>query len=1622
MGTQNFRVKNGLEVGSATTITTTSAFVGSNLAVAGVSTFQSDLFVAGALTAGTGGASIGDDIVTRNLYVNGISTFVGNISGSSASFTGDVTVGGVLKYEDVVNVDSVGIATARAGLRITDGGLNVVGVSTFVNNIDANGDLDVDGHTELDNVNVSGVSTFTGIGTFQSDLYVGGTLHSPSLEISGGATLGDDLSTRNINVSGIATITGNIDANGDLDVDGHTELDNVNISGIVTAYELDVDGHAEFDNVNVSGIITASSFDGNLNALGKTYYVATTGSDSNSGDNINEPFLTIAQALSVATNGDLINISSGTYEETVPLTVPRGVTVKGSGLRSTTIKPTDATKTNNVFLLNDISTVEDFTVRNSYYNTSGDTGYAFAYAPGIAITTRSPYVQRVTVLNTGSTISATDPYGYDTPDAPPTTYIAGRGALVDGSLVASNSLEAGMLFNEVTFFTPNNKGVVLTNGARAEYLNCFHYFSSQAIVGTSGTVGIAGTAEVRLKFRTPSVTPAVNDVVKLFDTGGSVVAVGTITNYNDPYARISGKGYGTFTSVGIGTTQRVEFYQSDGTTFTGIASAISLADYTMFGAEMRSVGCAVEYGSQGVVADGVGVQLRLFAMNFNHVGTGKDFSNDPTLVVQANEVVETNGGEVSYVSIDQGGDFRVGDLLYINQETGQVSFASTSYDLENIGNLRVTDGVDNTTLITPTSLTVGNLQLAANTFSSVSGDITIDPTGSNKTFINGSAEINGGNFNVSGLSTFTGIGTFQSDLYVGGTLYSPNLNIQGGATVGEDITTRNLSASGIVTVTQATDLNGELNVAGVSTFADSVVFDSTGSIQVPVGNTSERPGIGVTGQLRYNSQLSSFEGYGPGGEWGSLGGVKDVDQDTYIIPEISAGSDEDTLYFYNAGSNSATISSTTATFTGIVTSQGDTFVGNDLSVAGDARIVGVLTIGNSSVTIDGTNNKVNVGAALTLGHTQGLQYYGQNLHSAGFDLNNLNLSGVATARTKLHVGNDTGTHSEDFVVTGDARVTNTISIGSGTITLDGNQNTINVGPSAVIDGNTFHTNQLKVAGVSTFVGVATFQDNVFIAQQLTVESLVVEGGASLGDDLTTRNLTASGIVTVTGATDLNGDLDVDGHTELDNLNVSGVSTFVGDITGSSAYFSGDVTVGGTLKYEDVVNVDAVGIATARAGLRVTGGGLDVVGVSTFNNEVNVTSGNTYQINGTDVLSSTTLGAGVTDSSLTTVGAGVISNRAELTLGQPSGSDYILIYDADVGDLKKSTISNAALQGVQGIQGIQGIQGTQGVQGTQGLQGTQGVQGIQGIQGAQGVQGTQGLQGTQGVQGIQGNQGVQGTKGAQGIQGNQGVQGTQGSQGTYGTQGVQGIQGVQGTQGRQGVQGSQGIQGTTGPVAGSANQILYKNSSNVSTGSNNLRYFASSNEVSLVGYVTATQGYNIGISSNGSPVTYGPLTTLNFIGVGNTFSISGSRADITIDPDVRNIEQINKVLFTHYGGFDTNTTIGSPQKFGEVFTHPSSTVDIESGVTVYVNDGCVLAITDKTDFDMNYYGREIGGTNLLRGDSFDDNIRSVFATSITLGGTQKVGYGKIPSYLQDDITYDIENGVTVTVDDTCVLVL
>ena len=81
---------------------------------------------------GAGGVNI-TGIVTAGGFVGGLTGNVtGNISGTTGSFTGNVSVGGTLTYEDVTNVDSVGLITARTGVRVTAGGIDVTaGVSTF---------------------------------------------------------------------------------------------------------------------------------------------------------------------------------------------------------------------------------------------------------------------------------------------------------------------------------------------------------------------------------------------------------------------------------------------------------------------------------------------------------------------------------------------------------------------------------------------------------------------------------------------------------------------------------------------------------------------------------------------------------------------------------------------------------------------------------------------------------------------------------------------------------------------------------------------------------------------------------------------------------------------------------------------------------------------------------------------------------------------------------------------------------------------------------------------------------------------------------------------------------------------------------------------------------------------------------------------------------------------------------------------------------------------------------------------------------------------------------------------------------------------------------------------------
>ena len=87
-------------------------------------------FAGGAGGSGSGGVTsvfgrTGDVVLTNSDDIT-----IRNIVGTGATFSGNVSIGGTLTYQDVTNIDSIGIVTARSGIKVLGGGINVVGVVT----------------------------------------------------------------------------------------------------------------------------------------------------------------------------------------------------------------------------------------------------------------------------------------------------------------------------------------------------------------------------------------------------------------------------------------------------------------------------------------------------------------------------------------------------------------------------------------------------------------------------------------------------------------------------------------------------------------------------------------------------------------------------------------------------------------------------------------------------------------------------------------------------------------------------------------------------------------------------------------------------------------------------------------------------------------------------------------------------------------------------------------------------------------------------------------------------------------------------------------------------------------------------------------------------------------------------------------------------------------------------------------------------------------------------------------------------------------------------------------------------------------------------------------------------
>ena len=125
-----------------------------------------------------------------------------------------------------------------------------------------------------------------------------------------------------------------------------------------------------------------------------------------------------------------------------------------------------------------------------------------------------------------------------------------------------------------------------------------------------------------------------------------------------------------------------------------------------------------------------------------------------------------------------------------------------------------------------------------------------------------------------------------------------------------------------------------------------IVIDAPTSLVIPVGDNNSK-GNPATGSIRYNTDDTTFEGY-DGTQWGSLGGVKDIDGDTLIRPESAPGADEDILFFLNANVNTLQVNSTQFEFYGIDTIA--SMQSNELNIN-----AATVTFNNLDTTLDNTD-------------------------------------------------------------------------------------------------------------------------------------------------------------------------------------------------------------------------------------------------------------------------------------------------------------------------------------------------------------------------------------------------------------------------------------------------------------------------------------------------------------------------------------------------------------------------------------------------------------------------------------------------------------------------------------------
>jgi len=442
-------------------------------------------------------------------------------------------------------------------------------------------------------------------------------------------------------------------------------------------------------------------------------YVTTDGSDTNTGKKLGDAKRTIGAALTTATVSSVIQVSAGTYVENNPISIPEQVSIVGNSLREVSVQPQNSNQ--DLFYV----TNGNYVAEMSFTGTL-DTGKAiFAFNPvGAGTITQSPYIQNCTnfISNSiGMKIDGNHAAG-NTKSMVLDSYTQYNQGGIGVSITNEGYAQLVSLFTiccDTAVYCGSGGGCDLTNsnssfGNYGLVADGISQVKSTGIITSTAEAGavsfvIAGVGTQRpydgqvayfdqLYYEVDSVTVGsggtgytdqpvvtVSDPPTSWGIPAQVVATvenGSVTNLT---IVSSGRGYTTAPTITIAGPNA-------GINTATATISVKPKYYSIESATLPSSGIStITITEQLPYAIGVGTTVPIFRQSrilasghsFEYVGSGTDiataFPQTGGVTIQENEVDMKNGGLVVYTSTDQSGNFRIGDGVVINQQTGTIA-------------------------------------------------------------------------------------------------------------------------------------------------------------------------------------------------------------------------------------------------------------------------------------------------------------------------------------------------------------------------------------------------------------------------------------------------------------------------------------------------------------------------------------------------------------------------------------------------------------------------------------------------------------------------------------------------------------------------------------------------------------------------------------------------------------------------------------------------------------------------------------------------------------------------------------------------------------------------------------